>query len=97
VRCRWGNCRAGLLTTDVTLDLASERATLISQASDPDAPFCFVLGLVRQEIDLLARAYHADIAINNPNDIYVMGGVCADLQGTLCQGPGGWCRVCRTP
>lgn len=77
----WGV--AGLLTPEATVDIAQKRGTLMTQGSGPEDVLGFVRGLPREKIEALASAHHADIAIINPNDMYVLGGVRADVQA-LC-------------
>lgn len=78
----WGV--AGLITPIQAVDVSHTRAKLMTQGSGPDDVLGFVRGLPRARIEALAQAHHADIAIINPNDTYVLGGLRPDVQA-LCE------------
>lgn len=77
----WGCAR--LLAPEHVIDLAARRAEVMDAASGPDDRLAFVRGLARPVVDALCRTHGAAVAIINPGDLYVVGGVRDALRG-LC-------------
>jgi [acyl-carrier-protein] S-malonyltransferase len=73
----WGV--AGLLEPEAVIALAAARAELMNAASGPDDGLAFVRGLTEAQVAALASQHQVDIAIVNPGDMLVVGGVHAQL------------------
>jgi [acyl-carrier-protein] S-malonyltransferase len=68
----WGV--AGLLSADQAISLASVRAEIMSRASGAGDGLASVRGLLYDTVARLAHETQAEIAIVNPNDVFVVGG-----------------------
>jgi [acyl-carrier-protein] S-malonyltransferase len=74
----WG--AAGCLGTPETLRLIERRAEFMSAVSHPGEGLLYVRGLSRQAIDALCNRHDVEVAIINPNNAFVIGGVRAALE-----------------
>jgi [acyl-carrier-protein] S-malonyltransferase len=79
----WGV--AGLITPKDTLHLVDARARAMNAASQGDQGLVFVRGLKRQEVDKLCEEHGAAIAIVNPDDAWVIGGLRTALDNVARQ------------
>jgi [acyl-carrier-protein] S-malonyltransferase len=68
----WGV--AGMLGEDPLLALAARRAELMDLAGGEHDGLVSVRGLVRQQVEALARQKDVEIAIVNPGDSFILGG-----------------------
>lgn len=68
----WGV--TGLLTPAQTIDLSGTRADIMNGASAPDDGLASVRGLARESVERLAQQTQIEIAISNPNDVFIVGG-----------------------
>ena len=73
----WGI--AGLLSVTDTLDLAARRADVMDAAAAPGEGMLFVRGLSRDVVEGLCRRHDCAIAIVNPGDAFVLGGLRTSL------------------
>ncbi|MEJ0091682.1 MAG: acyltransferase domain-containing protein [Limisphaerales bacterium] len=73
----WGV--AGFVNLTGTLDLVARRAEVMDAASAPGDGLLFIRGLTRDMVDGLCERYDAAVAIVNPGDAYVVGGIGASL------------------
>ncbi|HEX7816448.1 malonate decarboxylase subunit epsilon [Dyella sp.] len=69
----WGVAR--LLPAEVTLDLVAARAQAMDAARHGEQGMLFVRGLGRQRVEQLCLGREAAIAIVNPGDAWVIGGM----------------------
>ena len=77
----WG-C-AGVFSAERVLDLARHRAVLMDGADPARTGLAFVRGLRRTAVEELCRRCDAAVAIVNPGDMVVVGGL-ADALPALC-------------
>ncbi|WP_092186994.1 malonate decarboxylase subunit epsilon [Bradyrhizobium sp. cf659] len=75
----WGI--GGLLDATATLDLVARRAEAMDAATRVGDGLIFVRGLSREEVGRLCERHGAAIAIVNPGDAFVIGGVREGLGG----------------
>jgi [acyl-carrier-protein] S-malonyltransferase len=75
---------AGTWTPDQILPLVRARAELMDRASRPGDCLCAVRGLDRADIERLSRAHGCEIAIVNPDQLFVIGGGRPDID-RLCE------------
>ena len=66
---------AGLVDAAVTLDLVGRRADAMDAASAIGEGLLFVRGLARDVVDGLCKRHGAAVAIINPDDSYILGGL----------------------
>ena len=66
---------AGLVDAAVTLDLVARRAEAMDAASAVGEGLLFVRGLARDTVDRLCKRHDAAVAIVNPDDAYILGGL----------------------
>jgi [acyl-carrier-protein] S-malonyltransferase len=66
---------AGLVDATTALDLVARRAQAMDAASPAGDGLLFVRGLGRGMVDELCRRHDAAVAIVNPGDAYVLGGL----------------------
>ena len=78
----WG-C-AGLLPADATLALAHRRAEIMDEVGGLGGGLVFVRGLRREKVDDLCARFDAAVAIVNPGNSYVIGGLGPSL-AEFCQ------------
>ena len=74
-----GWCLAGMIEPSETLDLAARRAEAMDASNPPEGGLLFVRGLERSAIDELCAAHRLAVAIVNPGDAVVIGGLGPDL------------------
>jgi [acyl-carrier-protein] S-malonyltransferase len=66
---------AGLIDATIALDLVAQRANAMDAFSSPGDGLLFVRGLSYGAVEDLCNRHDAAIAIVNPGDAYVLGGV----------------------
>lgn len=75
---------AGIWTADEALRLTDARARLMDSAAGPDGRLGYVRGLDRSRLERLLEHHRCEIAIRNPDLLFVIGGAEQDVIG-LCQ------------
>ncbi|MBR0895907.1 acyltransferase domain-containing protein [Bradyrhizobium tropiciagri] len=70
---------AGIWTADEALRLTEIRARLMDSASGPDGRLGYVRGLDRTTLDRLLEKHRCEIAIRNPDLLFVVGGAERDV------------------
>lgn len=75
---------AGVWTTDEALRLTDMRARLMDNAAGPDGRLGYVRGLDRATLERLLEKHRCEIAIKNPDLLFVVGGTERDVVN-LCQ------------
>lgn len=74
---------AGVWTADEALRLTDIRARLMERAAGPDGRLGYVRGLDRAMLDPLLEKHRCEIAIRNPDLLFVVGGAERDVSN-LC-------------
>lgn len=74
---------AGAWPAVETLRLVETRARTMSAAGGGDGGLCHVRGLDRRRVDALAATHRCEIAIVNPDRLFILGGADRDLDA-LC-------------
>jgi [acyl-carrier-protein] S-malonyltransferase len=75
---------AGIWTADEALRLTDIRAHLMDGVTGPDGRLGYVRGLDRAALEPLLEQHHCEIAIKNPDLLFVVGGAERDVIA-LCQ------------
>ncbi|MHC2438762.1 acyltransferase domain-containing protein [Bradyrhizobium sp. USDA 4451] len=75
---------AGIWTADEALRLTEIRARLMDSAAGPDGRLGYVRGLDRATLDRLLEKHRCEIAIKNPDLLFVVGGAEPDVIA-LCE------------
>lgn len=75
---------AGIWTTDEALRLTDARARLMDSVAGPDGRLGYVRGLDRPMLEGLLEKHRCEIAIKNPDRLFVVGGAEQDVID-LCQ------------
>ena len=70
---------AGMIAPGGTLDLAASRAEAMDRANPPGGGLLFVRGLQPRDLDRLCAEHRLAVAILNPGDAVVLGGLGPDL------------------
>lgn len=70
---------AGIWTADEALRLTDVRARLMDSAAGPDGRLGYVRGLDRATLERLLELHHCEIAIRNPDLLFVIGGAEQDV------------------
>lgn len=70
---------AGIWTADEALRLTNVRARLMESAAGPDGRLGYIRGLDRATIEPLLAKHRCEIAIRNPDLLFVIGGVERDV------------------
>lgn len=70
---------AGIWTADEALRLTDVRARLMDSAAGPDGRLGYVRGLDQATLEPLLEVHHCEIAIRNPNLLFVIGGAEQDV------------------
>ena len=87
---------AGIFGPEATLDLAARRAEAMDAANPPGGGLLFVRGLDPPAVDRLCVEHRLAIAIVNPGDAVVLGGLAPDLDAAArSAGTRGASRVAR--
>jgi len=79
----WGV--AGFWSAQETIRLTAIRAELMDQADGGDGGLGFIRGLDRKAVEPLVADYRCAIAITNPDRLFVIGGVRADVAACCAQ------------
>jgi [acyl-carrier-protein] S-malonyltransferase len=79
----WGV--AGLWSAEETIRLTAIRAELMDQADSGGGGLGFIRGLDRKAVEPLVAEYRCAIAIANPDRLFVIGGVRADVAACCAQ------------
>ncbi|WP_413990970.1 acyltransferase domain-containing protein [Labrys okinawensis] len=74
---------AGAWSAETALQLTDQRARAMDEAGSGDGQLGYVRGLARQAVEALASRHGCAIAIINPDGLFVVGGVRADVTA-LC-------------
>ena len=87
---------AGMIAPEETLDLAASRAEAMDEANPPGGGLLFVRGLEPRDVDRLCAEHRLAVAILNPGDAVVLGGLGPDLDaGARTAEASGAVRVSR--
>ncbi|MCJ9732513.1 acyltransferase domain-containing protein [Bradyrhizobium sp. PRIMUS42] len=74
---------AGIWTADETLRLTDVRARLMDGVAEPDGRLGYVRGLDRTTLEELLEKHRCEIAIRNPDLLFVVGGTEQDVVNLL--------------
>ncbi len=75
---------AGIWPADEALRLTDTRARLMDDAAGPDGRLGYIRGLDRSTLERLLANHRCEIAITNPDQLFVVGGAEGDV-AELCQ------------